>query len=38
MNSGTPESAGMAGALPLPFEKGAEVPFHNNIIGRFVVY
>jgi len=42
VTTGTPENGGMAGALPsLPFQKrptGAEVPFHNSIIGNFMVY
>jgi len=37
-----PENGDMAGAFPpLPFQKGcngAAVPFHNSIIGNFMVY
>jgi len=38
----TPESEEMAGHCPPALSKGggtgAEVPFHNNVIGNFVVY
>ena len=43
---GAPENGGMAGPLPPlgalpPFKRdarGVEVPFHNSIIGKFMVY
>jgi len=42
LSPGTPEKGAMAGELhPLPFQNGAtgaEVPFHNSIIGNFMVY
>jgi len=42
LRTGTPESGGIAWALPpLTFQKGvtgAVVPFHNSIIGNFMVY
>jgi len=41
-SSGMPESGGMVGTfIPCPFKRrtmGTEVPFHNNIIGNFMVY